>query len=39
MIHLYQDLEEHIETIDWYTVNRYTGEGTDILGEYINLSD
>lgn len=37
MIHLYQDFEDHIATMNWYTVNRYTGEGTNIVGEYINL--
>ena len=38
-IHLYDSFEDHDTTIDWYTVNKYTGEGTNVLGEKINLFD
>lgn len=36
-IWLYQDFGDHSATMDWYTVNRYTGEETKVSGEYINL--
>lgn len=38
-IRLYDDLGDHITTDDWYTVDRFTGIGTNLLGETIDLSD
>lgn len=37
LIHLYEDMEDHTATYDWYTVNRITGKGTNVLLEEINL--
>lgn len=36
-IWLYQDFGDHVATIDWYTVDRYTGKGQNTLGESIDL--
>lgn len=38
-IRLFDDLGDHIVTDDWYTVDRYTGIGKNLLGETIDLSD
>ena len=37
-IHLYEIVDEHTATWDWYTVDRNTGIGTDVLGNEIDLS-
>lgn len=39
LIQLYDDLEDHNSTSDWYTVNRFTAEGTNLQGEEINLTE
>lgn len=37
-IHLYDNMDDHIATAAWYTVDRLTAEGTeDILGEAVDL--
>ena len=36
-IHLYDDMDGHTATSDWYTVDRYTATGTNVLGEPIDL--
>ncbi|MBR7037972.1 MAG: hypothetical protein IKI21_01805 [Oscillospiraceae bacterium] len=36
-IQLYDDMDGHTATSDWYTVDRYTATGTNILGEPIDL--
>ncbi|MGN0342803.1 MAG: hypothetical protein ACI4DO_08415 [Roseburia sp.] len=36
-IWLYQDFGDHVATMDWYTVDRYTGKGQNTLGETIDL--
>ncbi|MCR4646158.1 MAG: hypothetical protein K5695_12255 [Oscillospiraceae bacterium] len=38
-VRLYDDIEGHNATCEWYTVNRYTGIGTNIMGEAVNLGD
>lgn len=37
LIHLYEAMEDHTATYDWYTVSRITGKGTNALLEEINL--
>lgn len=41
-IHLYEFIgepgEEHISTTDWYSVDRYTGKGTNVIGDQIDLT-
>lgn len=37
LIHLYDMVEDHTATCDWYEVDRNTGMGTDILGNMIDL--
>lgn len=37
LIHLYENMEDHTATYDWYTVSRITGKGTNVLLEDINL--
>ena len=37
-IHLYDILENHTATTDWYFISRITGIGTNILGEVIDLN-
>lgn len=37
-IQLYDNLSDHNTTCDWYTVDRYTGIGTNIMQEEIDLS-
>lgn len=39
MIHLYEVVEDHTATSDWYMVDRKTAKGTNILGEEINLAE
>lgn len=39
VIHLYDILEDHAATWDWYTVNRLTAKGTNVLEEEIDLTD
>jgi len=36
-IQIYQDNGTTIGTLDWYTVNMYTGKGTDFLGDPIDI--
>ena len=38
-IKLYDEVDGHTATCDWYTVNRYTGIGSSMLGDPIDLSD
>ncbi len=37
-IQLYDNLIDHNTTSDWYTIDRYTGIGTNVIGEKIDLS-
>lgn len=37
-IHLFEDNGQNTATCDWYTINRKTAKGTNILGEEIDLS-
>ena len=37
-IHLFDDMDTHVATSDWYLVNRYTGKGENILEEEIDIS-
>ena len=37
-IHLYDIVDDHTATVDWYTVNRYTARGKNILEQDIDLS-
>ena len=37
VIHIYDVGLGHTSTLDWYTVNRYTGIGTDFMGSEIDL--
>ncbi len=36
-IHLYENMSDHTATWDWYTINRVTLKGENILGEEIDL--
>ena len=36
-IQIYQDSGTRIDTLDWYTVNTYTGKGTDFYGNSIDI--
>ncbi len=38
-VKLYDEVDGHSATCDWYTVNRYTGLGTNMLGDPVDLSD
>lgn len=38
-IWLYVDMVDHSVTVNRYTVNRYTGEGTDMQGMWVSLKD
>lgn len=38
-IHLYDIVDDHTATVDWYAVDKYTAEGTNILGEEIDLME
>jgi len=37
-IHLYEIMQDHTATWDWYFVSRTTAKGTNILGEEIDLT-
>ena len=37
VIRLYDNMEDHTVTYDWYTVNRRTGIGENFLSEEVNL--
>ena len=37
-IHLYDIVDNHTVTSDWYFVNIYTGKGTNVMGEDIDIS-
>lgn len=36
-IHLFDVVDGHTNTYDWYLVNRYSGEGNDFAGEFIDI--
>jgi hypothetical protein len=38
-LHLYEDMGDHTATWDWYTVNKLTGIGTDLVGDDIDLTE
>lgn len=38
-IHLYDSFSDHDATCAWYTVNVFTGEGTDILGNAVSITE
>lgn len=38
-IHLYDIVDDHTATVDWYAINKYTAEGTNILGEKVDLME
>lgn len=38
-IQIYESMDDHLTTYDWYTVNRNTAEGVDILGDPIDLKN
>ena len=38
-IHLYDIVDDHTATCDWYGVGRYDGCGTDMLGDFVDLND
>lgn len=38
-IQIMDKVDDHEFTCDWYTIDRFTGVGTNLLGERINLSD
>jgi hypothetical protein len=37
VIQLYDNMGDHNSTCDWYTVDRVTGKGTNLMGEEIDL--
>ena len=37
-VHLYDVVDDHVATTDWYTFDSTTGVGTHVLGEEINLN-
>jgi outer membrane murein-binding lipoprotein Lpp len=37
-IHLYDMVEDHVSTSDWYDVDRFSGKGINVLNEDIDLS-
>jgi len=37
-IHLYDIVDEHTATSNWYTIDRYTAKGHDLLGNEIDIS-
>lgn len=39
VIHIYDVTGGHTSTWDWYTIDRYTGSGTNFMGEEIHLMD
>lgn len=39
VIHLYDLVDNHTASYDWYTVNVFTGEGTDFREEKISIKD
>ena len=38
-IHLYEEVEEHIATTDWYYIDRRTGKGKNFLEESVDLNN
>lgn len=38
VIHLYEDMSDHIATYDWYTINPDTLLGENLLGDEIDLN-
>ena len=38
-IHLYDMADDHTATLDWYYIDIYTGIGTNLTGETVNLND
>ena len=37
-IHLYEDMGDHTATIDWYYINPDTLQGTNLMGDPVNLN-
>lgn len=37
-IQLYDIVDDHASTYSWYTINRFTGTGVDLIGEPIDIS-
>lgn len=38
-IQLYDSFEDHNSTCDWYAIDKYSGKGTNVLGEEIDLTE
>ena len=38
VIHLYEDLEDHTATYDWYTINPATLKGENLMGDEVDLN-
>lgn len=38
-VHLYDVVDDRIETSDWYIIDRYTGEGVNQMNEVVKLSE
>lgn len=38
LIHLYDEIDDHLATSDWYYINRFNGKGTDVLNQEIDLT-
>jgi len=39
IIHLFDSIDGHLATCDWYYINRYTASGTNIMEEEIHLNE
>ena len=38
-VHLYDIVEDHTATADWYEIDRNTAKGTTLFGDDIDLND
>ena len=38
-IHLYDIVDDHTATVDWYAIDKYTAVGTNVLGEEVDLME
>ncbi len=38
-IHLFEDLEDHVATLDWYTIDRITARGSGMLDGPVDLTE
>ena len=38
VIHIYEDKDDHVTTIDWYTIDSKTGKGTNFDNSEIDLT-